>query len=231
MLYFYQYWWILLPAIALSAYAQWKVKSTYYKYSQIKNKKNLTGADTAKYILKAYNIENIPVEEIGGTLTDHYDPTNKTLRLSTNVYRGTDVAALGIAAHEVGHAIQHNKRYSPLTIRNAMFPISSLGSSLGPILVLIGIFIGSLGSLSEIFVLGGIVLFSFAVLFSVCTLPVEFNASARAIKILSQGGFLDGEELVGAKKVLQAAALTYIAAALSAILSLVRLILMSQRRR
>lgn len=229
--YMYSYWWVLLPGIVLGLVAQMMVKSTYNKYSQVINKKGLTGADTAKYILKAYNINNVPVEKVEGHLTDHYDPSNKILRLSESVYSGTSVAALGVAAHEVGHAIQHNKGYAPLVIRNSFYPISAIGSQFGPILVLIGLIIGGVGSISVTVMNIGIILFAFAVFFSIVTLPVEFNASSRAIKILDNGGFLNGEELVGAKKVLQAAALTYVASAVMAVLSLLRLILLSQKRR
>ena len=230
MYYFYSYWWLIIPGMLLSLFAQWKVKSTYKKYQQVNSKKNITGAQTAKYILEAYNINDITVEETGGTLTDHYSPHEKVIRLSTNVYRGTDIAALGIAAHEVGHAIQYAKSYAPITIRNTVFPIASLGSNLGYVLIILGMVLGSLGSISQIFILGGIALFSFFVFFTVVTLPVEFDASNRAIKILSKGGFLDTEEIEGAKKVLGAAALTYIASAITAVLNLLRLVLMSRSR-
>lgn len=228
--YSFGYWWVLIPGLLLGFIAQAKISGTYKKYSKISNRKGFTGADTAKHILQAYKINDVHVEMVGGHLTDHYDPRNKVLRLSNAVYNGVDVAALGIAAHEVGHAIQHNKGYAPLVLRNNFYPISALGSQFGPILVLIGIIIGGAGSISSFAMTAGIVLFSFAVLFSIITLPVEFDASNRAIKILDQGGFLDGEEIIGAKKVLNAAALTYIAAAVMAVLSLVRLILLSQRR-
>lgn len=228
--YMYGYFWILIPGMLLAGYAQLKIMSTYNKYSQIQNKKGFSGADAAKYILNAYNID-IPVEMTPGHLTDHYDPTRKVLRLSQNVYSGHDIAALGIAAHEVGHAIQHNKGYAPLMLRNSFYPVSAIGSQFGPILVFAGLILGGVGSISSTVMTIGIVLFSLAVLFSIITLPVEFNASSRAISILDKGGFLNGEELVGAKKVLSAAALTYVAAAITAILSLLRLILLANRRR
>lgn len=227
--YSFAYMWILVPGLLLGFWAQSRVSSTYKKYAKIPNKRGLTGADTAKYILEAYNIKDVKIEMVGGHLTDHYDPSNKVLRLSQNIYSGVDVAALGIAAHEVGHAIQHNKGYAPLVIRNGFYPISALGSNLGPTMVLIGLVIGGLGSVSTIVMNIGIVLFAFAVFFSLVTLPVEFDASSRAIKILDKGGFLDGEELVGAKKVLGAAALTYVAAAVMSVLSLIRLIFLSRR--
>jgi len=226
---FVSYIWILIPGLLLGFWAQIKVNGTYSKYSGIKNKRGITGAETAKYILKAYNI-NIPVEKIGGKLTDHYDPRAKVLRLSYGVYEGTDVAALGIAAHEVGHAIQHDKGYAPLILRNGFYPLCALGDRLGPYLVLIGILIGGAGYFSHAVMMAGIILFSFAVFFSLVTLPVEFDASNRAVKILDNGGFLDSEELDGAKKVLNAAALTYVAAAVTSVLTLLRLILLSRRR-
>ncbi len=223
------YWWLLLPGMLLSLIAQGMVKSTYNKYRQVRTRKGVTGAETARYILKAYNINNVYVEQTGGTLTDHYSPSEGVIRLSSAVYNGTDIAALGVAAHEVGHAIQYDKAYFPIKIRNTIFPVASLGSNLGYILIIVGMLFGSLGALSELFILAGIALFSFFVFFTVVTLPVEFDASNRAIKILSGAGFLDKEEIVGAKKVLGAAAMTYIASAITAILNLVRLILMSRR--
>ncbi len=231
MYYFYSYWYLLLPGLILSLFAQWKIQSTYSKYQQIKTRKNYTGAQTAQYILQAYNINDISIEKISGQLTDHYSPKEKVIRLSSAVYSGTDIAALGVAAHEVGHAIQYSKSYFPIVVRNGIFPLASLGSNLGYILIILGMFLGSLGTISELFILGGIVLFSFFVFFTVVTLPVEFNASSRAVKILSQGGFLDEDEAVGAKKVLNAAALTYVASAITAVFNLLRLILMSRNRR
>lgn len=228
--YYFGYIWILIPGILLGFWAQMKVKSTYAKYSRVENKRGITGAQTARYILEGYGID-IPVERIGGTLTDHYDPSSRVLRLSSGVYDGTDLAALGVAAHEVGHAIQHNRGYAPLSIRNGFYPLCAIGDQFGPYLVLIGIVIGGAGSFSYYIMMAGILLFAFAVFFSLVTLPVEFDASNRAIKILDKGGFLDQEELDGAKKVLSAAALTYVAAAVSAILTLLRLLMLAQRRR
>ncbi len=230
MHYFMSYWWLLVPGMLLSLIAQWKVKSTYNKYSQVTTKKGITGAETARYILKAYNIDNVSVERTGGVLTDHYSPHENVIRLSSAVYNGTDIAALGVAAHEVGHAIQYANSYFPISIRNTIFPVASLGSNLGYILIIIGMFLGSMGGLSQMFILAGIALFSFFVFFTVVTLPVEFDASNRAIKILSGAGFLNSEEIGGAKKVLGAAAMTYVASAITAVLNLVRLILMSRSR-
>lgn len=228
--YYFGYIWILIPGLILGFWAQAKVKGTYAKYSRIENRRGITGEQTAKHILNAYGI-NIPIERINGNLTDHYDPSSKVLRLSSGVYNGTDVAALGIAAHEVGHAIQHDRGYAPLTLRNGFYPLCAIGDQFGPFLVLAGILIGGAGSISHIVMMAGIILFAFAVFFSLVTLPVEFDASNRAIKILDKGGFLDSEELEGAKKVLKAAALTYVAAAVTSVLSLIRLLLIANRRR
>ena len=228
--YYFVYIWILIPGLILGFWAQAKVKGTYSKYSKVQNRRGITGEQTAKHILNAYGID-IPVERINGSLTDHYDPSAKVLRLSSGVYSGTDVAALGIAAHEVGHAIQHDRGYTPLTLRNGFYPLCAIGDQFGPFLVLAGILIGGAGSFSQTIMLIGIILFAFAVFFSLITLPVEFDASNRAIKILDKGGFLDSEELDGAKKVLKAAALTYVAAAVTSVLSLIRLILIANRRR
>lgn len=228
--YYFGYIWILIPGLILGFWAQAKVKGTYAKYSRIENRRGITGEQTAKHILNAYGI-NIPIERINGNLTDHYDPSSKVLRLSSGVYNGTDVAALGIAAHEVGHAIQHDRGYAPLTLRNGFYPLCAIGDQFGPFLVLAGILIGGTGSISHIVMMAGIILFAFAVFFSLVTLPVEFDASNRAIKILDKGGFLDSEELEGAKKVLKAAALTYVAAAVTSVLSLIRLLLIANRRR
>ena len=181
--YYFGYIWILIPGILLGFWAQMKVQSTYSKYSRMENKRGITGAQTAKYILEGYGID-IPVERIGGTLTDHYDPSSKVLRLSAGVYDGTDVAALGVAAHEVGHAIQHSRGYAPLSIRNGFYPLCAIGDQFGPYLVLLGIMIGGMGGISYYVMMAGIILFAFAVFFSLVTLPVEFDASNRAIKIL-----------------------------------------------
>ena len=217
---------ILLPAFILSIIAQFLVKSTFAKYSKVKNSRGLNGAETAKLILRSNGISDVQVEAISGSLTDHYDPSSKTLRLSEAVYNKNSVAALGVAAHEVGHAIQHKKSYGPLVLRSTLVPIANIGSQIGPMLVFVGIFISSLSFLIN----AGIILFSAAVGFYLITLPVEFDASARALRCLEEGNILTYEELKGAKRVLQAAALTYVASALSAVASLIRLILLSRRK-
>ena len=215
------------PALVLSLWAQAKVKSTYAKYSQIATYSGMTGAQVADRILRDSNIalvddpERYPggsacgLEAIPGELTDHYDPRSRTLRLSQDIYHGNSIAALGIAAHEVGHAIQHAKLYAPLMLRNVVYPVCNIGSTLAWPLLIIGFILNSFQ-----LVLLGVALFSLAVVFTVLTLPVEFDASRRAVLALSQGGYLQEDELRGAKKVLNAAALTYVAAAAMAIMQL-----------
>ncbi len=225
MTYLFSYWWLLIPAILLGVIAQNRVRSTYRKYSKVKIQSNVSGRRIAEYILQTHNIGDVKIEPVSGNLTDHYDPRSKTLRLSEGVYRGTSVAAAGIAAHEAGHAIQHARSYTPLTLRNTVHPVASFGSKLGPILVIGGLILGAYPVLIDI----GIILFSFAVVFTLITLPIEFNASKRAVRILSGTGSLTGGEVEGAKKVLSAAAMTYVASALASILTLLRLVLLSRR--
>lgn len=217
---------LLLPAIILSLYAQQKVRTTYEKFSRVASAKGLTGSQVAENILRSNNIYDVDVEETEGMLSDHYDPRSKTLRLSRGIYRSSSVAALGIAAHEAGHAIQHKIGYAPLQIRHGIFPVVSLGSKMAMPLILLGLFLPSLPILLDI----GIWFFAGSVLFSIITLPVEFNASNRAILQLQSGGFLVQEEVASARKVLNAAALTYVAAAAAAILSLIRLLILRNAR-
>lgn len=213
---------ILIPAIILSFYAQAKVQSAYAKYSQIRSSVGLTGAAVARQLLQQARINDVEVEMVQGKLTDHYDPRHKKLRLSPQVYQSSSIAALGIAAHETGHAIQHDVGYFPLAFRNNLAPVAQFGSNLAFPLLFIGLFLGSL-NLAKL----GVYAFVAVVLFQLITLPVEFNASNRAIALLEGGGYLTREEVKPAKTVLSAAALTYVAAALSAVLTLVRLLLLS----
>ncbi|GHV43465.1 zinc metallopeptidase [Spirochaetia bacterium] len=222
----YYYLILVVPTLLLSLWAQFLVKSTFAKYSRIRCSRNITGTDAAALLLRANNIRDVRIEGIGGSLTDHYDPGSKVLRLSKPVYAQPSIAAIGVAAHETGHAIQHALHYGPLILRSTLVPVANIGSSFGPILAIAGIFF-SLPLLINI----GIILFGGAVLFYVVTLPVEFNASARAIKILRSNNMLTQDELAGVKKVLTAAALTYVASALTAIMSLLRLVLISRNRR
>lgn len=216
---------MLIPALILAIWAQAKVRSTYARYSKVPVSSGLTGAEVAKLILRDERVEVSAIEVVPGELTDHYDPRNRALRLSEDVYYGTNIAALGIAAHEVGHAIQHARAYSPLAVRNLIYPISNLGSSLSMPLFFMG-FLFSLPILLKL----GILFFTLAVFFTLITLPVEFNASRRALRVLANGRYLEAGELKGARKVLTAAALTYVAAALMAILQLVRMLILARGR-
>jgi len=210
---------ILIPAILLAGYAQIKVKSTFNKYAKVSADSGLTGAQVAKKLLDEAGIYDVSIELTQGSLSDHYDPKKKVLRLSPEVYQRASLAALGVAAHETGHAIQHNVGYFPLELRSSFVPVASIGSSLAFPLLIIGVLLSS-PSLAYI----GIYAFSAAVLFQIITLPVEFNASNRAVAILEGGGYVSRQEVSGARKVLNAAALTYLAAALMAVLNLVRML-------
>lgn len=210
---------IMIPALLFALWAQFKTKSAFDNYSKVYNSRNLTAADVARQILDENGLFNVRIERINGHLTDHYDPKSNVVRLSDSVYSSTSVAAIGVAAHEVGHAVQHATGYTPIKIRSALVPVTNIGSNLGIILVFVGlIFVPKIAWL-------GVLLFSTATLFQLVTLPVEFNASARALRTLSSYNILDESELKGAKKVLTAAALTYVAALVSSLLSLLRLIL------
>ncbi len=209
----------VLPALALSLLAQWNVKSTFNRYSKVFSSRGLTGADVARRILDQNGLYKVRIEKIAGRLSDHYDPRDRVVRLSQQVYDGRTVASIGVAAHETGHAIQHSVAYAPLTLRNAIIPVTRFSSNISIWIILIGFFFSF-----QPLMLAGIILFSVAVFFQVVTLPVEFNASSRALKILDESGILFGEELAGAKKVLTAAALTYVAATVLAFAQLLRLI-------
>jgi len=226
-MFFDQYYLILVvPTLILSLWAQIMVKSTFAKYSKISCSRRITGQDSAALLLKANNIRDVRIEATGGSLTDHYDPSSKRLRLSQPVYGVNSIAAVGVAAHETGHAIQHAVSWGPLGLRSTLVPVANIGSMFGPYLAMAGLIL-SMPMLLNI----GIFLFAGAVLFYLITLPVEFDASARAIAILRSNNVLTHEELRGVKKVLTAAALTYVASALTAVMSLLRLILLSRSRR
>ncbi|GAA0061785.1 zinc metallopeptidase [Clostridium sp. CTA-1] len=216
---------ILIPAMLIAAWAQLKVSSSFDRYSRVSTAKGYTGAQVARMLLDSKGLYNVPVELIPGKLSDHYDPSKRVMRLSKDVYYGNSVASIGVAAHETGHAIQHLESYSPLVIRNTIVPIVNISSQASWILFFIGILMGA-SSLTRI----GIILFSAVVLFQLITLPVEFDASKRALVLLENKGILYKEEVNGAKKVLSAAAMTYVAAALTAISQLLRLIVLSNRR-
>lgn len=214
---------VLIGAI-ISAIASMNVSNTFRRFSRISNARRITAEQCAEAILHQAGIYDVRIERIRGSLTDHYSPNEKVLRLSDSVYGSTSVAALGVAAHECGHAIQHKEKYLPLKLRSASVPIANIGSRLSWPIILLGIVMGSYG-LAHI----GVFLFTFVVAFQLITLPVEFNASSRALRILNQNSILVGQELQGATKVLKAAALTYVAALFSAILQLLRLLLLTQR--
>ncbi len=212
---------LLIPAFILAVYAQYKVKSTYNKYTKLHNQHGLTGYQAALELLRMNGISDVEVEETGGQLSDHYDPRVKKVRLSSTNYRGTSLAALAVAAHEVGHVIQHARGYFPLQIRHMILPVTNFGSWLAFPLFLIGFFLRT-PFLMDL----GILFYAGVVLFHVVTLPVEFNASGRALLQLVSHGFLTPQEVGGARKVLNAAAMTYVAATAMAILQLIRLLIL-----
>ena len=218
---------IILPAIIFAMIAQLKVKSTFSKYSNEHNQHGYTAREVARKILDDNGLYNIQIENVSGNLTDHYDPSANVIRLSDTVYNSTSVAAIGVAAHEVGHAIQHSQGYTPIKIRQAIIPITQIGSNLAVPLVLVGMLFSALDWLIPV----GIFLYAGVVLFQAVTLPVEFNASSRALKTLDENVILHKSEIKMAKKVLSAAAMTYVAAMFSALMSLLRLILLSNRGR
>ncbi|MGE5677492.1 MAG: zinc metallopeptidase [Pseudomonadota bacterium] len=216
---------LLLPAIILAGYAQSKVSSTFNKYMRVRNSYGYTGYDVARRLLDINGLQNVPIERIGGRLSDHYDPGKRVLRLSQDVYGGSSLASVGVAAHECGHAIQHSEGYAPLVVRNMIAPVASFGSQASWLFIIAG-FIFSWGTLIDV----GILLFTAAVIFQLITLPVEFNASSRATALLESNGLVPANEIGPAREVLRAAALTYVAAAFTAIMQLVRLLLIRGRR-
>lgn len=216
---------ILLPAIVLAMYAQSKVSSTFNKYLRIRSSYGYTGYEVARRLLDYHGLNDVPIELIPGRLSDHYDPRTRVLRLSRDVYESNSIASVGVAAHECGHAVQHQEGYAPLVVRNAIAPIASFGSQTAWFFVIAGIVISSLNLINI-----GILLFAAAVAFQIITLPVEFNASSRAIALLESNGLVSEKDIRPAREVLRAAALTYVAAALSAVLNLVRLFLIRGRR-
>ncbi len=214
---------LLIPAILLSLYAQYKISSSYKHYSQIRSQAGLTGAQVARAILNSNGLYDVRVEWIRGQLSDHYDPRTRVINLSEDVYQGNSLSSVAVAAHETGHALQHASGYVPLKLRSSFVPVANLGSGAGSILIMIGLFMPTYGWLLQL----GIFAFTFAVLFQLITLPVEFNASSRALKIMESSGILHGDENRYAKEVLGAAALTYVAGAASMILQLLRLLILT----
>jgi Zn-dependent membrane protease YugP len=210
----------------LMFWAQHRVKATYEKYAEIQSSLGMTGAQVAKTILQRMGIHDVTVEQVEGQLTDHYDPSAKAVRLSESVYASSSLAAAAIAAHECGHVLQDVRGYQFMNIRASLVPVANIGANFGPLMVMAGLFLTSLGSLSTVFINIGIILFAGAILFHIVTLPVEFDASSRALKLIDELGILQGEENRGARSVLNAAAWTYVATAIYAALQLVQLLLM-----
>lgn len=220
---------LVLIGVVLCMIASAGMRSTFSKYSRVRSHSGMTGREAAEQILHRAGIYDVRIEHVSGNLTDHYDPRNKVLRLSDATYNQASVAAVGVAAHECGHAIQHQTGYAPLKIRSALVPAANFGSTIAWPLILIGLLFNSQSSM--LFINIGILAFSLAVLFQIVTLPVEFNASGRAIKILGESGMLYPEEVGSTRKVLRAAALTYVAGAASSVLQLLRIILLTGGRR
>ena len=229
MQYFYfDYYYLILvvPALLLAIWAQVQVKTTYRKYSRVPNSRGMTGAYAAQAVLNFYGITDVRIERVSGNLTDHYDPRSKVIRLSDGVYNSSTVAAIGIACHEAGHAAQHAENYAPIKIRNAIIPVCNIGSTIGIPLALIG-WIFSFSILIYV----GLGLYAAVFIFQVATLPVEFNASRRAIKVIDETQLLRDDEIGGAKKVLAAAAMTYVASMIVSLANLLRLLLRFSNRR
>lgn len=220
---------LVMIGVVICLLASANMNSTFSKYSRVRSHSGMTGKEAAEALLHREGIYDVRVEYVAGNLTDHYDPRSKVLRLSDATYQQTSVAAIGVAAHECGHAIQHARGYAPLSIRSALVPVANFGSSIAWPLIIIGLIMNS--QTSQLFLNLGVIAFSMAVLFQIVTLPVEFNASRRALKILGNTGMLYPDEVRETRKVLTAAALTYVAGAASAILQLLRLIMISNSRR
>lgn len=217
---------LVLIGAVLSIIASVRVNSTFNKYARVRSMSGMTGAQTAEAILRSKGIHDVQVEHVRGNLTDHYDPSKKVVRLSDSVYNSTSVAAIGVAAHECGHVMQHHEGYAPLNIRTTLVPAANIGSKLGIPIVILGLILGSNSVLINI----GIWVFSLAVLFQIVTLPVEFDASRRALACIEQYGIVTSEERAKSARVLRAAAYTYVAAAAASILQLLRLVMLSGRR-
>jgi Zn-dependent membrane protease YugP len=215
---------LLIPAMIFAFYAQSKVKGTFNRYLQVRNMRGYTGAQVARMILDRNGLRDVHIEHIGGYLSDHYDPRKKVVRLSSNVYSGTSIASISVAAHEVGHAIQHAKGYAPLTIRNQIAPVASIASQFALPLAFLGFFLGA-SNLIDL----GIYIYIAAIAFHIITLPVEYNASSRAVQQLTGNGLIYNEEVKSSKSVLNAAALTYLAAAAVSIAQLLRLLALRDR--
>lgn len=222
---YYMTGFVMIPVFIFALYCQMKVNSNFNKYSKIRNSRGMTGADAAYRLLQLNGVTDVKIKRIPGNLTDHYNPATKEICLSENVFDSTSIAAVGVACHEAGHACQHAEEYFPLKVRNLVIPLTRFGSSLGVPLALIGIFFTF-----EPLIYAGIILYAAVAFFQLITLPVEFNASSRALKVIESNAFLTEDEYKGARKVLTAAALTYVAALASALATLFRLLMLTNRR-
>lgn len=222
---------LVMPALILAMAAQGKVLSTFNKYSRVQSHIGITGAEAARRIMEQNGIYDVSIERVSGNLTDHYDPSRKVLRLSDSVYSSSSIAAIGVAAHETGHAIQHARNYAPLSLRSLMVPLANIGSRLSMPLILIGLLFSFASSMGNTLITLGIIFFGLSVVFTIITLPVEFNASRRAIACLDESRILYSDEIDGAKKVLSAAAMTYVASTVVALANLLRLIVVFGNRR
>lgn len=220
---------LVLIGALLSMWASARVNSAFRKYSRVRSRNGITGAQAAERLLHAQGIYDVRIEHISGSLTDHYDPGAQVLRLSDDVYGSTSIAAVGVAAHECGHAMQHAEGYTPLSIRTALVPVANFGAKISWPLIILGLIFG--GSASNILLQAGILLFCAVVLFQIVTLPVEFNASSRALRLLDETGMLIPDEVRQTRKVLSAAAMTYVASVAASLLQLLRLLLLANRRR
>lgn len=222
---------LVLPCLILALLASSNVNNTFKKYSSQRSRRGMTGAEAAQRVLYAHGIRNVQIVRVSGELTDHYDPGANVIRLSDSVYDNTSTAAIGVACHEAGHAVQYSQNYGPIKLRAAIIPITNIGSKLALPLILLGVLLGFLGEISYTFIYLGIACFGLSFVFQVITLPVEFNASRRALNAIEQQELLTEEELAGARKTLRAAAMTYVAATAVALAQLLRLILLYGRRR
>lgn len=222
---------IVLPCIILSLWASSSVNSTFNKYSKVMSYRRITGAEAAQRVLSANGVRNVRIERVSGNLTDHYDPRTNVIRLSDSVYNSASVAAIGVACHEAGHAVQYAENYGPIKLRAAIIPVTNIGSKLAMPLILVGLLLGFIGDFSYTLVYLGIACFGLSLVFQLVTLPVEFNASRRAMAAISQSNILSEEEQCGARKTLKAAAMTYVAATAVALAQLLRLIVLFGGRR
>ena len=227
----YTYVIFVLPAVILSLWASWNVKRTFRKYSEQMNSRGITGAQAARQVLDANHLQNVPIQRVGVALSDHFDPRSNAIFLSDSVYGSTSTAAVGVACHEVGHAIQHAENYLPIQIRQAILPAAGFGEKLSIPLLIAGLFLSSYSQKLLYLAYAGILLYGLCVLFQVVTLPTEFDASKRALVSIERMGLLEGEELIGAKKVLRAAALTYVAGLATTMMQLLRFIVMVNNRK